>query len=237
MRIGLAAYRSENGNIGFNLSQIEKALAATRGQVDLLVFGEAFLQGFDSLTWDPEKDLSTAVTADSAEMNRLRELSKEYGTAILTGYIEREGDRIYSSCAVILDGAMICNYRRVSPGWKEISLADQHYREGKSAPGFDLMGKHFSLALCGDLWDFPELFRTEGTLIWPVYVNYSIEDWDEWALSEYASHTSPLCREALVVNPIDRDPVNHGGAFLMSGGKIKCRLPFDTEGVLIAEPD
>ena len=42
--------------IAFNISQIEKALSAAQGRVDLLCFGEAFLQGFDSLSWDYETD-------------------------------------------------------------------------------------------------------------------------------------------------------------------------------------
>lgn len=237
MRIGLAAYRCENGNTEYNLKQIERALMETRGQVDLICFGEAFVQGFDSLTWNYGVDKETAIDADSPEFRRLCELSSQYGVAVLTGYIERSGDRIYSSCAVFSEGRLIVNYRRVSPGWKEIDIADEHYAEGDTAPGFDLNGRHFGLALCGDLWDEPELFKSGGTLIWPVFLSFELEDWDEWAFTEYAEHAASLCHEALVINPAETDTGTHGTAFLLSGGRVKCRLPFDKEGVLIVEAE
>ena len=91
MRIGLAAYRCENGNTEYNLKQIERALAESCGQVDLICFGEAFVQGFDSLTWNYGVDKETAIDAASPEFRRLCELSSQYGVAILTGYIERSG--------------------------------------------------------------------------------------------------------------------------------------------------
>ena len=235
MRIGLAAYRCESGNTEFNLSQIERALEQTRGEVDLICFGEAFLQGFDSLSWDFDTDEEAALDSSSEAFRRLRELSVKYGTAILTGYIERAEGRIYSSCAVISEGAVIANHRRVSPGWKELDVTDERYAEGTEAAGFDLDGQHFSLALCGDLWDEPELFKSGGTLIWPVFLSFELEDWDEWAFTEYAEHAAELCREALVVNPMDPETGTHGTAFLLSGGKVKCRLPFDLEGTLIVE--
>ena len=49
MRIGLVSYRCENKNVFFNISQIERAMSEEKGKVDLLCFGEALLQGFDSL--------------------------------------------------------------------------------------------------------------------------------------------------------------------------------------------
>ncbi|MBR0134664.1 MAG: carbon-nitrogen hydrolase family protein [Clostridia bacterium] len=237
MRIGLAAYRCENKNTGFNISQIERALKETQGRVDLICFGEAFVQGFDSLTWDHDVDIDNAVDADSPEFGRLRELSVKYDTAILTGYYERAGDRIYSSCAVISKGGLIANYRRVSRGWKELEVTDERYSEGTDAPGFDLNGVHFSLGLCGDLWDEPGLFKTDGLLIWPVFLSFETADWDEWALAEYAEHAASLCRAALVVNPIDPETGTHGAAFLFGEGCVKRRLPFDEEGTLIIDID
>lgn len=55
MNIGLASYRCENKNMEFNISQIERAMREAQGKVDLLCFGEAFLQGFDSLCWQRGK--------------------------------------------------------------------------------------------------------------------------------------------------------------------------------------
>ena len=127
------------------------------------------------------------------------------------------------------------NYRRISKGWKEFSITDEHYCEGKETGPFQLGGKKMVLSLCGDLWDFPDRFRTEHLLIWPVYVNYSIEEWENGALEEYAAQASAAAEDVLMVNPIDDDPVNHGGSFRFRNGQAVQRVPFDEEKILMAD--
>jgi N-carbamoylputrescine amidase len=233
MRIGLASYRCENKNTEFNINQIERAMREAQGKVELLCFGEAFLQGFDSLCWDFEIDKNIAVSKESETMERLRKMTVQYGMAILFGYIERDGERLYSSCAVIADGTIVHNYRRISRGWKEFTRTDEHYCEGTVTGEFRLQEQDFMVSLCGDLWDFPERFRTGHTLLWPVYVNYSKEEWEGGAIEEYAAQAVLAAGETLMVNPLDNDPVNHGGSFCFRNGTVAARLPFDTEGVLI----
>lgn len=75
------------------------------GKADLLCFGEAFLQGFASLCWDYEIDKDMAVSLESETMERLKQWTIQYGTALLIGYIEKDRDQLYSSCAVLADGA------------------------------------------------------------------------------------------------------------------------------------
>lgn len=234
MKIGLAAYRFINNDVEYNLSQIKKALKSSKGKVDLLCFGEAFLQGFDSLTWNYESDKEAAISADSAEMKKLRRWSREFDAAILLGYIEKEKDKIYSSCAVLYEGEMIFNYRRISVGWKESSKTDGHYREGESIRSFTLKDREISIALCGDLWEYPDRFKTENLLIWPVYVNYSP---DEWSVEEkeYALHAESIAKDVLMINSISDDPVSHGGAFHFKEGKTVHKADFDSEEILIID--
>jgi N-carbamoylputrescine amidase len=232
MRIGLASYRVENKNTEFNIAQIERAMIDTKGKVDLLCFGEAVLQGFDSLCWNYENDKSMAVSADSEIMGRLKAFTAQYGMGIAFGYIERDGESLYSSYAVIDEGNLIHNYRRISRGWKEFTLTDGHYREGDDTSAFSFRGEKLTVGLCGDLWDYPERFKTDTLLIWPVYVNYELDEWDE-AIIDYAEQAAGIADDVLMINPIDNDPVNHGGAFHFYKGKLIERSPFDTEGVLI----
>ena len=235
MRIGLASYRSENRNTAFNISQIERALKEAQGKVDLLCFGEAFLQGFDSLDWKYETDKKTAVAQDSETMNRLRCLTVQYHTALLTGYIEREGDTLYSSSIVLAEGKTVHNYRRISRGWKDFTQTDDHYREGTETGEFSLQGKKIMLSLCGDMWDFPERFKTDHLLIWPIYVNYTLEDWEAGTVEDYAAQSALAAKDALLVNPLDNDPVSHGGAFRFQEGRVTDRIPFDSEQILIVD--
>ena len=117
MRIGLVSYRCENRNTAFNMNRIELAMKRAEGKADLLCFGEAFLQGFDSLCWDYETDKTVAVDLSSDIIKQLRHWTVRYGISLITGYIEKDRDKLYSSCVVISGGEIVHNYRRISKGW------------------------------------------------------------------------------------------------------------------------
>ena len=82
MKIGLASYRCENRDMQFNIRQIERAMQETQGKADLICFGEAFLQGFDSLCWEYEKDQHLAVELSSEPVSLLRRL---FSNSLLPG--------------------------------------------------------------------------------------------------------------------------------------------------------
>lgn len=232
MNVALAAYEFRNNAPAFNLAQIERAMARVQGRADLLCFGEAFLQGFDALCWDYARDRETAVSLDSEIMDRLRAMTRAYGVDLLFGYLERDADGLYSSCAVLEGGETAHNFRRISKGWKEYTVTDGHYREGTDTGGFLYRGMPVKIALCGDLWEAPERFRTSGLLIWPVYVNFPLEEWPRRE-AEYAAQARLAARRTLMVNSLSRDPASHGGAFYFAGGKIEKRLDYDREDILI----
>ena len=235
MRIGLASYRCENRNIEFNMSQIERALIESKGKADVLCFGEAFLQGFDALCWDYVIDKDIAVELTSEAINQLRAWTAKYKISLIVGYIERDAEELYSSCVAIEGGEIVHNYRRISKGWKEYSKTDNHYQEGRDVVSFRLRGKEMTIALCGDLWEYPERFKTESLLIWPVYINFTIDEWKSGTLDEYAEQAALASKDVLMINSIDSDPVNHGGSFHFREGRIIERIPFDEEGILIVE--
>ncbi|MCR5823494.1 MAG: carbon-nitrogen hydrolase family protein [Lachnospiraceae bacterium] len=234
MRIGLASYKVKNKDVELNIGQIEKAMKEAEGKADLLCFGEAVLQGFDSLCWNYAEDRKMAVSMDSEIMGRLKNLTVRYGMGLAFGYIERDGETLYSSYVVMDGGEIVHNYRRISRGWKEFDRTDDHYLEGSDTAGFTFRGKKMMVGLCGDLWEYPEKFRTNDLLLWPVYVNFELEEWEQ-ELLEYAEQAAGVADETLMINPIDDDPVNLGGSFYFRKGEVVERSPFDTEKVLIVE--
>ncbi len=235
MRTGLVSYQCKNRDTAFNMKQIELAMQRSKGKADLLCFGEAFLQGFDALCWDYETDKAIALELSSETISQLRSWTVQYGISLIVGYIEKDEESLYSSCAVISNGEIVHNYRRISKGWKEYSITDGHYCEGNETGTFHLRGKEITIALCGDLWDCPDRFRTDALLIWPVYVNYTIEEWNQGTLDDYAAQAALAADDVLMINPIDYGPVNHGGSFHFHNGKTIARIPFDREGILIVE--
>jgi len=235
VRIGLASFLCKNRDISFNMSQIERAMREARGKVDLLCFGEAYLQGFDSLCWDYTVDKAMALELNSEAIRQLCQWSSAYGVAVLTGYIERDKESLYSSCVVIEDGSVLCNYRRITKGWKEYRKTDEHYKEGTEVGKFSLHNHEIRIALCGDIWDCPEKFKTKHLLIWPIYVNFTLDEWNSQEIDAYARQASFVAEHVLMINPIDDAPRNHGGSFYFRGGNIMDKLPFDQEGILIVD--
>ena len=231
MKIGLASYECRMNDIGFNLKQIEKAIVESK-DANLVCFGEAFLQGFAAVTSDYAADSKMAAEQDSLPMAKIRELSLQYRKAVMVGYIEKDGRDIYSSYALIENGEIVHNYRRISKNWKDYEKTCKNYREGTDTSPFLFHGVEMTAALCGDLWIYPESFRCSGLLIWPVYVNF---DLDESESGEYAKQAAMACGKALLVNPLSKEPLSRGGAFFFENGKVKKSLGLDKEGVLVVE--
>lgn len=236
MKIGLVSYEFKNGEIEYNIKKIEKAIISANGKADLLCFGETFLQGFDSLSWNYEIDKNIAITKESFIMDKLKNLSEKYNIDLGIGYIEREREQIFSSFVVIEKGKIIHNYRRITKNWKEYSITDEHYCEGKISETFIYKNTEFKIVLCGDMWICPEKFKTNGILLWPVYCNFSKDEWENTEQSDYAKQSKLASDNVLLVNSITKDePISVGGAYYFKNGKIEKSLELDKEDILIVE--
>ncbi|WBB38373.1 carbon-nitrogen hydrolase family protein [Parvimonas micra] len=236
MKIGLVSYEFNNGEIEYNIEKIEKAIISANGKADLLCFGETFLQGFDSLSWNYEIDKSIAITKESVTMEKLKKLSEKHKIDLGIGYIEREREQIFSSFVVIEKGKIIHNYRRITKNWKEYSITDEHYCEGEISETFIYKNREFKIALCGDLWICPEKFKTNGILLWPVYCNFSKDEWENTEQYDYAKQSKLASDNVLLVNSITKDePISVGGAYYFKNGKIEKSLELDKEDILFVE--
>jgi len=118
MKIALASAPIRNGDVAFNLTQMAKYISLAREQgAELVCFGEAYLQGFDALTWNFEEDRSTAISCSSGLFQIIAGWTRDSGIDVLFGFLEREGDAIYSACALVSGGELVLKYRRISKGW------------------------------------------------------------------------------------------------------------------------
>ncbi len=244
MKIALASAPTADKDIQKNLTYIAQAAEQCRGDADLIVFGEAVLQGFNCLTWEYEKDRKTAVSQTDAPIAQIRRIAKENHMAISFGYIEKSGDLLYSSQLVIDSfGTILFNYRRVSAGWKFSWLTDSRYREGEHFGSFSYMGRKFSIGLCGDLWTEgkPEEMRGENAdiVLWPVNCNFEPEEWNRTVKYEYAVQAALCGDKVLYVNPFcvnpDAEDCSTGGAAYFKKGVIASELPAGGSGILLVE--
>lgn len=230
MKVGLVSYECRNNDIEFNLSQIKKAFKESN--VDLLCFGEAFLQGFGTITFDYNRDIKMAVEQDSKYMDIIKKLTIETNTSVMMGYIEKDKEDIYSSYILIDNGKVLHNYRRISKNWKEYEKTNDHYKEGNNSDPFNYKGYEMNITLCGDMWIYPKRFKTNGILIWPVYVNFDLDDMEA---NEYAKQAQLAANHTLLINSLSEDPVSKGGAFEFKDGVIYQKIELSKEGILVVE--
>jgi N-carbamoylputrescine amidase len=237
MKVALASVRFINNDVDYNISQLEKYMAlASEKKASVICFGETFLQGFDSLKWNFKEDKQVAVSTDSITFKRVSDLTSKYRIDLMFGYIELDQNKLYSSYALVSEGVLIFNYKRISKGWKEFSKTDHHYLEGNEVNILNYQSKKCAIALCGDLWDYIDKFQlNQEILFWPVYVNFSVKEWNSKYLSEYCEQAKLVCKKVLLINSISENPNSFGGSFYIHNGVIKRRTDFGTEELLILD--
>lgn len=238
MKIALAGAEVRNNDMAFNLAQMQACMVQAREQAaELVCFGEAFLQGFDAFCWKYEKDRAIAVSVEDDLFQHLLRETAEQGIDLLFGFLEQDGDALYSSCALLGGGKLIRLYRRVSVGWKEYTRTDGHYREGDAPAVFDYRGRQCLIALCGDLWDVtaPLFHRGQQITFWPVYIDFTKEEWygEENERLQYAQKAGEFGGDVLMINSVGEGAL--GGCYHFAKGEIKAEWPLGAEGMLITE--
>ena len=109
-----------NENVQYNKNVVIDTMKKCSNDVDIVIFGEAFLQGFYGATFEIEHDEKLAIVQNDLIIKEICSVAKEYGIAVSFGFIEKAEDCFYSSQITIdSNGNIIDLYRRVSPGWKE----------------------------------------------------------------------------------------------------------------------
>jgi len=241
MKIALAALGFKNKDIEYNKNVIINTLKEYTNKADIVLFGEAFLQGFDSLSFNYKDDINMALSLDSNIICEIRKKCKKYNIGLSFGFIELYQGNIYSSQLTIdKDENIIDIYRRVSPGWKEL-YATKEYKEGKDFSKFKYLDKNISIGLCGDLWydDNIDIINSlnPSLVLWPVYVDYNYKEWNEKIKYEYLEQTNKINADVLLVNPYclesGSDNSAKGGALFISKNKIVGEIASGREDVLL----
>ena len=239
MRCALAALEFTNCETAQNLHTILNTMWEYAGRADLILFGEAFLQGFDAANFNPAHDSRLAIPLDDPMIQQICVAASRHTVAVSFGFIEQDGAFFYSSQLTIdASGHVADHFRRVSPGWK-LPEAGERYREGEGFHAFRLCGKRMTVGLCGDLWydeNIEALRRlAPDVVLWPVYTDFTPQEWNTAEKFEYAAQAGGVGADVLYVNSFCTEKVAKGGAVHFSGGRILSEIPSGSVGVLLAD--
>lgn len=243
MLLGLVSAEFKNNDIAANINTIAEIMSGNQCRnFDLLCFGEAFLQGFEALTWTHTIDINTAIFADGPEIGKLQEICKNCHTGLSCGYFEKAYDtQALFSSSLVIDryGNIINNYRRISEGWKEYWHTDQMYREGNDFKPFILQDQKILTGICGDFWHAANITLAAShkpdIILWPLCIDYPATEWQNNAKQEYALQTKDLDAHILMINSVsysDRLGKTYGGACHFYKGEIIAELPVGESGIL-----
>lgn len=243
MKCALASMGFVNEEIEYNKNVIVETMIKYANDADIVIFGEAFLQGFYGATFEVEHDSRIAISQDDSIIKEICSVAKEYGVGVSFGLIEKAENLFYSSQITIdSNGKVIDVYRRVSPGWKE-ETANEQYCEGKEFHAFEYKGQRIVVGLCGDLWfdeNIAEIKSLSPDLVfWPVYTDFNYNEWNKSMKYEYAEQAGKVGGKELYVNSFckdkDGDEIAKGGSVLFVDGQIVKEIPAGNEDVLVVE--
>lgn len=243
MRCALASMGFINEDVMFNKNVIVDTMIKYANTVDIVIFGEAFLQGFYGATFDVKHDSRLAITQDDVIIKDICSVASRYKVAVSFGFIEKDGEIFYSSQITIdSNGTVLDLFRRVSPGWKE-PFANERYCEGNKFHTFTFKGEKIAVALCGDLWfdeNIDEVKQLNPDLVfWPVYTDFNFNEWNTSMKYEYASQAGKVHKKVLYVNSFCKDKVGdefaRGGSALFENGSIGQEVPSGQESILFVD--
>ena len=152
-RVGFVQNSPIFGEVERNVS---RALELASGvEADLLVFPELFNTGY--LFLSKEEAYKLSETLDGYTVRKLQEFSEETSTAVVAGFAERDGDKVYNSAVAIdQNGEVKGVYRKTHLFYEEklfFEPGDTGFRV------FELSGMRVGVMICYD-WRFPESART-----------------------------------------------------------------------------
>lgn len=206
MKIGLVTLKS-TGKLSENIKEM-KRLVAKYKDYDLLLFGEGYLQGYGSLSFDYEKDIRKASGLFSEEVMELRRLARENSLALGFGFYENDKGGIYSSYLILgKEGESLFKHQALSGNWqKEGACAD--YRRGLTLGSFPIENKSFSLLLGDDFFE-------EDYLLWLCELDDRVDGF-LWI----SAREDPRAKERSQILAKDIFYLVEDRAFLLKQGKI-----------------
>jgi predicted amidohydrolase len=149
MKIGLCQTNPRLGDVEFNLSEMIRIMEEYQGKVDLLVFPELSLTGYDL----KEKLYDVAITLDSVPIKKVSEVSKKTKISVVFGFVEQGmGEQIYNSAIFIKNGEISSVQQKIYPTNYGIFEEGKYFSKGKKVIVDSFGPFNTSMLICNDLW-------------------------------------------------------------------------------------
>jgi len=149
LRVALSQMNAVVGDFQHNVERIENyIMEATKFKADLVVFPELVLTGY------PPEDLLLKNDFIEANNKALKHISLGVKKMVVViGYVEKVKMNLYNSAAIIYEGRVIGNYRKMILPNYGVFDEKRYFTEGHEPICFSVNGITIGLTICEDIWD------------------------------------------------------------------------------------
>jgi NAD+ synthase (glutamine-hydrolysing) len=237
VKIGLAQINTRVGAIDANTRKVLDYAARARALgCDLVMFPELTLCGYPPEDLLLHRGLRTRVETAFA---RVREELR--GIAAYVGYPEYDGDAIYNSAALVRDGRVLANHRKVALPNYAVFDEKRYFEPGEGATVVELDGSKLGLIICEDAW-LPEPCRApaaagaEAILVinGSPFHRTQQQTREEILASRAQENGLPLVYVNMVGGQ-DELVFDGGSVVVDAAGQVKFRAPLFEEDLFVVE--
>jgi predicted amidohydrolase len=153
VKIGFIQFAPVLGNVQETMSRICRLIQSC-SSADLLVLPELCNSGYNfesfAQAWAASEEIGNSIFLDY-----LTSLCQQHGCHIVSGFNERDGDRLYNSAMLVGPQGTLGRYRKLHLFMNE---KDFFHPGDVGLPVFDIESCRVGMLVCFD-WIFPEVWR------------------------------------------------------------------------------
>ncbi len=159
LKIALAQINFLVGNIAFNVENIIKAATVARDALgaDMVVFPELIVTGY------PAEDLLLRRDFIVEANNAIHQISEGItGIALVIGFPELAGGKLYNSAVVLHNGVTLACYRKQALPNYGVFDEQRYFKAGNQPCVFEFNGAFVGLTICEDVWQHGIIEKTKA---------------------------------------------------------------------------
>lgn len=235
LAIALAQLNAHVGHVEDNLKRFIQARerSASLG-ADVIVSPEMFLTGYPCDDLVLRRDFMGLV---EDAIQKLVEVSRDGGPAIIIGAPHREAGLLYNSAFIIDDGAILGRRDKVALPNYGVFDDKRHFAQGALMGPVNLRGVKIGLAICEDIW-WPDVCETQSESGAEIIVSLNASPFDQNKTDSRMMHAIARLTETglpfIYVNMVggQDELVFDGGSFALNlKGQLAAQLPMMAEAV------
>ena len=147
IKVGAGQFEARDADKGYNLGRIaDLTRRAAEDGAEIAAFHECCISGYTFLMTLPRGKIGQLAepVPEGPSTQRLIEISREFGVAVLAGLVEAEGERLYNTYVAVNPGGFLAKHRKLH------TFISKFLTPGSEYTVFELCGCRVGILTCYD---------------------------------------------------------------------------------------